>query len=60
MWLAFFKGLLSFGLVNICKTSALTMDFSQSFKDMYMIYVIFDTDLGDDKYLMPLQWLKDS
>lgn len=45
-------GLLPFGLLNIGKKIALTMDFSKSSKDMYLLYAMLGTILGEDEYLL--------
>ena len=57
MWLTFLCHVI---WVTIGKNSALAMGFSQSFKDRNILYAMFGTILGDDKYLMLLQQLKES
>lgn len=36
------------------------MDFSQSSRDMYLLYAMLGTILGEDEYLMPRLQLKES
>lgn len=51
--------LLSFGLLNIGKNSAISMNFSKSFKDYAFALCSTWHSLGDNEYFMSLQQFKE-